>query len=109
MQNHTKHSFDICSKVRPFEYFDEYSEETGYLVLDCDPFIKAQDVVGSLRDGNFVIKKTDAPNCYEMCYVDTCVKLYLIKQNGKYLIDDVENETAGTVRRLMRKMLHPVN
>lgn len=27
--NHSKHSFDICSKVKPFEYFDEYLR-TGY-------------------------------------------------------------------------------
>ncbi len=31
---------------------------------------------------------------------------YAGMENGKYLIDDVENETAGTVRRLMHKMPH---
>ena len=92
--------------LNAFEYFDEHFEETGYQVLDCDPFIKAQDVVGSLREGKFIIKKTDDTNCYEMCYDDTCVKLYLVKQNGKYLIDDVEDETAGTVCRLMHNMLY---
>lgn len=29
LQNHTKHAFEICSKVKPFEYFDEYLK-TGY-------------------------------------------------------------------------------
>lgn len=92
--------------LKAFEYFDEYFDETGYQVLDCDPFIKAQDVASSLREWNFVIKKTDETNCYEMCYDDICVKLYVIKQNGKYLIEDVENETAGTVCRLMNNMLY---
>lgn len=89
-----------------FEYFDKQFEETGYQVLDSDPFIKAQDLAGSLREGKFVIKKTDKANCYEMCYDDTSVKLYVIKQDGKYLIDDVEDETAGTVCRLMHNMLY---
>ena len=29
LQNHEKHAFDICSKIKPFEYFGEYLK-TGY-------------------------------------------------------------------------------
>lgn len=29
LQNHMKHAFAICDRVRPFEYFDEYLK-TGY-------------------------------------------------------------------------------
>lgn len=89
-----------------FEYFKNYTRETGYLVLDSDPFIDAQDIVGSLRDGEFVIRRTSENNCYEMCYDDTCVKLYVTLINGEYKIADIGNDFAGTICRLHHNMLY---
>lgn len=92
--------------LEAFVYFGKYYNETGYIVLDSDPFIKAQDLVGDLREGKFVINRTNDTNVYEMCSGNTRVKLYVAKRNGRYVIYDVENELAGTIGRLYHNMMY---
>lgn len=64
--------------------------KTGYIILDCDPFINAQDVVGGLREGNFTVEPNGFFNSLTFSYDNVHVNLFLTEENGNYYIDDVE-------------------
>ena len=53
LSNHSKHAFDICSKIKPFEFFDEYLK-TGYypfFMEDLDTYyMKLEETINMILD-----------------------------------------------------------
>lgn len=72
----------------------EYESQNGDLVLDFDPFIDAQDIVGGLYSGEFNIDKLNDDDCswqisYETGIETVRVALQVVEENGEYKINDV--------------------
>lgn len=72
----------------------EYESQNGALVLDFDPFIDAQDIVGGLYSGEFTIDKLNDDDCswqisYETGIETVRIVLQVVEENGKYKINDV--------------------
>ena len=53
LQNHPKHAFDICSKVKPFEFFDEYLK-IGYYPFFLEGldtyYMKLEETINMILD-----------------------------------------------------------
>lgn len=53
LQNHEKHAFDICSKIKPFEYFGEYLK-TGYYPFFLEGldtyYMKLEETINMILD-----------------------------------------------------------
>ena len=75
-QNHTKYAFDICSKVKPFEYFDEYLR-TGYYPFFLEGldtyYMKLEETINMILDVELpLLRKID------IAYVPKIKKLLAI-------------------------------
>lgn len=74
--NHSKHSFDICSKVKPFEYFDEYLK-TGYYPFFMEGldtyYIKLEETVNMILEMELPLLRK-----IEISYVPKLKKLLAI-------------------------------
>ncbi|MBQ6782135.1 MAG: ATP-binding protein [Treponema sp.] len=76
LQNHTKLAFDICSKVKPFEYFDEYLK-TGYYPFFLEGldtyYMKLEETINMILDVELpLLRKID------IAYVPKIKKLLAI-------------------------------
>ena len=66
---------------------ERYELNTGYIVLEGDPFIGAQDVVGGLATGQLNINKVNDENSTDWGAVT--IVLQVVLENGKPKIYDV--------------------
>ncbi|MBR0100412.1 MAG: ATP-binding protein [Treponema sp.] len=76
LQNHTKLAFDICGKVKPFEYFDEYLK-TGYYPFFLEGldtyYMKLEETINMILDVELpLLRKID------IAYVPKIKKLLAI-------------------------------
>lgn len=74
--------------------------KTGFIILDSDPFIDAQDVVGSLRKGKFNVERNGSSDWFTFSYDNVKVKLKVIEEQGDYYIDDVKLPSGKTLTEL---------
>lgn len=79
----------------------DIERRTGYLILDYDPFIFAQDIV--FGEDDFSVKRNGSSNWFTFSYDDTHVQLHLIEENGDYLIDDIKLPSDITITELYAK------
>ncbi len=96
----TASDFDL-KKVKAIEnkYFSQkLIQKLKTAELEADPFLNAQDFELAWIE-NLEITPFVTENVYKVCYNYTqehtkCITLVLTKENEKYLIDDIENETV---------------
>lgn len=86
---------------RLFDEIDELETSTGYLTLDWDPFIDAQDIV--FGENDFTIERSDDYNWFIFKQGNKRVHLHLIEENNKYYIDDVLLSTGETLTEFVQK------
>lgn len=72
-----------------------YENFNGEIVLDSDPFINAQDIVGGLNSGNFNIEKVDDEYCiwkiaYNNGFETIQILVQVVSEDGEYKIHDVK-------------------
>lgn len=72
--------------------------KTGYLILDRDPFIDAQDIV--FGEDDYSVKRINESDWFEFSYNNTCVRLLVVEENGEYVIDDVMLSSGKTLTEL---------
>jgi len=98
LQNHTKHSFDICSKVRPFEYFDEYLK-TGYYPFFLEGldtyYMKLEETVNMILDVELpLLRKID------IAYVPKIKKLLaIIAESSPFMLNTSKLSGAMELNR----------
>lgn len=74
---------------------EELIDRLSGVSLEYDPFLDAQDVDESWVKTLTVKPVEGQDDAYKVCYrydgnePETCVTLFLIKQNGRYLINDI--------------------
>ena len=84
--NHSKHSFDICSKVKPFEYFDEYLK-TGYYPFFMEGvdtyYMKLEETVNMILEVELpLLRKID------IAYVSKLKKLLaIIAESSPFMLN----------------------
>lgn len=76
------------------DYIQRYEKTSGYIILDSDPFINAQDIVGGMYSGEFSIEKAKENDVAWIITYDgggeiikTAVAVVI--ENGEYKIADV--------------------
>ena len=86
LQNHPKHSFDICGKVKPFEYFDEYLR-TGYYPFFLESldtyYMKLEETINMILDVELpLLRKID------ITYVPKIKKLLaIIAESSPFMLN----------------------
>lgn len=80
---------------------DKIERKTGYIILDCDPFIDAQDVI--FEEDDYKVRRNGGSNWFIFSYGDTEVKILMIEENGEYYIDDVKLSSGETLTELYEK------
>lgn len=73
-------------------------EKTGYVILDCDPFIDAQDVV--FGEDDYSVERVGGSDWFEFSYDNTSVRLLVKEEDGEYVIDDVLLSSGKTLVEL---------
>ncbi len=86
LQNHTKHAFDICSKVKPFEYFKEYLK-TGYYPFFLEGldsyYMKLEETVNMILDVELPILRK-----IEIAYIPKIKKLLaIIAESSPFMLN----------------------
>lgn len=84
--NHSKHAFDICGKVKPFEYFDEYLK-TGYypfFMEDLDSYyMKLEETINMILDVELPLLRK-----IEIAYVTKIKKLLaIIAESSPFMLN----------------------
>ena len=96
--NHSKHSFDICSKVKPFEYFDEYLK-TGYYPFFMEGldtyYIKLEETVNMILEMELpLLRKIEIP------YVPKLKKLLaIIAESSPFILNTSKLSGAMELNR----------
>lgn len=86
LQNHTKHAFDICSKVKPFEYFKEYLK-TGYYPFFLEGldsyYMKLEETVNMILDVELPLLRK-----IEIAYISKIKKLLaIIAESSPFMLN----------------------
>lgn len=94
LQNHTKHAFDICSKVKPFEYFKEYLK-TGYYPFFLEGldsyYMKLEETVNMILDVELPLLRK-----IEIAYISKIKKLLaIIAESSPFMLN--VSKIAGTM------------
>lgn len=94
LQNHTKHAFDICSKVKPFEYFKEYLK-TGYYPFFLEGldsyYMKLEETVNMILDVELPLLRK-----LEIAYISKIKKLLaIIAESSPFMLN--VSKIAGTM------------
>ena len=97
------------SLKKALKSISDYESATGMIVLDTDPFINAQDIVGGLYSGDFEISVVDAgSNVYRITYEggggEVQIILHLTEENGELRIGDVAISDQETVISLSKQL-----
>ena len=98
LQNHTKHAFDICSKIRPFEYFDEYLK-TGYYPFFLEGldtyYMKLEETINMILDVELpLLRKID------ISYVPKIKKLLaIIAESSPFMLNTSKMAGAMELNR----------
>ena len=96
--NHSKHAFDICSKVRPFEYFDEYLK-TGYYPFFMEGldsyYMKLEETINMIMDIELpLLRKID------IAYVHKIKKfLAIIAESSPFVLNASKISAAMELNR----------
>ena len=85
---------------RALKGISDLESKTGFIILESDPFIDAQDVVGSLRKGKFNVERNGSSDWFTFSYDNVRVKLKVIEEQGDYYIDDVKLASGKTLTEL---------
>ena len=85
---------------RALKGISDLESMTGFIILESDPFIDAQDVVGSLRKGKFNVERNGSSDWFTFSYDNVKVKLKVIEEQGDYYIDDVKLPSGKTLTEL---------
>ena len=85
---------------RALKGISDLESKTGFIILESDPFIDAQDVVGSLRKGKFNVERNGSSDWFTFSYDNVRVKLKVIEEQGDYYIDDVKLPSGKTLTEL---------
>lgn len=97
--NHSKHAFDICSKVKPFEYFDEYLK-TGYYPFFMEGvdtyYIKLEETVNMILDVELpLLRKID------IAYISKIKKLLaIIAESSPFMLNTSKIAGAMELNRI---------
>lgn len=83
---------------RAIDGISRLESKTGYIILDYDPFIQAQDLCFS--EDQFTVERNGSSNWFTFNYGKKHVQLYLIESNDGYLIDDVKLPSGTTLTKL---------
>lgn len=86
LQNHTKHAFYICSKVKPFEYFKEYLK-TGYYPFFLEGldsyYMKLEETVNMILDVELPLLRK-----IEIAYISKIKKLLaIIAESSPFMLN----------------------
>mgnify|MGYP002516520617 FL=1 len=86
LQNHSRHAFDICGKVKPFEYFDEYLK-TGYYPFFMEGldsyYMKLEETVNMILDVELPLLRK-----IEIAYVPKIKKLLaIIAESSPFMLN----------------------
>lgn len=76
----------------------DLEEQTGFLILDADPFINAQDICFTQND--LIVERNGCSDWFTVRCGDTNVQLYLITENDDYLIDNIKLPGGKTITEL---------
>ncbi|MCR5192332.1 MAG: hypothetical protein K6D59_03415 [Bacteroidales bacterium] len=79
----------------------DLERQTGYIILDSDPFINAQD--RCFNENQMSFERIGNSNCYTFSYGSTNVTLYLVEVNGEYYIDDLLLPSGITITELYER------
>ena len=98
LQNHTKYAFDICSKVKPFEYFDEYLR-TGYYPFFLEGldtyYMKLEEIVNMILDVELPLLRK-----IEITYVPKIKKLLaIIAESSPFMLNTSKLSGAMELNR----------
>ncbi len=80
---------------------ESIEQKTGYLILDCDPFIDAQDIV--FGEDDYSVERVGNSDWFEFSYKNTSVQLLVKEENGEFVIDDVKLSSGKTLTELYEK------
>lgn len=99
LMNHPKHSFDICSKVRPFEYFDEYLK-TGYYPFFMEGldtyYMKLEETVNMILEVELPLLRK-----IEIAYVSKIKKLLaIIAESSPFMLNISKSAGAMELNRI---------
>ena len=98
LQNHMKHAFDICSKVKPFEYFNEYLK-TGYYPFFLEGldtyYMKLEETINMILDVELpLLRKID------ISYVPKIKKLLaIIAESSPFMLNTSKMAGAMELNR----------
>ena len=98
LQNHIQHAFDICSKVKPFEYFDEYLK-TGYYPFFLEGldtyYMKLEETINMILDMELpLLRKID------ISYVPKIKKLLaIIAESSPFMLNTSKMSGAMELNR----------
>lgn len=96
--NHSKHSFDICNKVKPFEFFDEYLK-TGYYPFFLEGldtyYMKLEETVNMILELELpLLRKVEIP------YVPKLKKLLaIIAESSPFMLNTSKLSGAMELNR----------
>lgn len=98
LTNHSKHAFDICSKIKPFEFFSEYLR-TGYypfFMEDLDTYyLKLEETINMILDIELpLLRKVD------IAFVPKIKKLLaIIAESSPFTINTSKISSAMELNR----------
>lgn len=85
---------------RALKGISDLEQQTGFIILDSDPFIDAQDVVGSLSNCKFDIGRIGSTDWFMFRYDDVKVRLKVAEEQGQCCIDDVMLPSGQTLTEM---------
>ena len=98
LHNHSKHAFDICDKVKPFEYFGEYLK-TGYYPFFLEGldtyYMKLEETVNMILDVELPLLRK-----IEIAYVPKIKKLLaIIAESSPFVLNTSKLSGAMELNR----------
>lgn len=98
LSNHSKHAFDICSKIKPFEFFDEYLKIGYYpfFMEDLDTYyMKLEETINMILDIELpLLRKVD------IAFVPRIKKLLaIIAESSPFIINTSKISSAMELNR----------
>ena len=98
LSNHSKHAFDICSKIKPFEFFDEYLKIGYYpfFMEDLDTYyMKLEETINMILDIELpLLRKVD------IAFVPRIKKLLaIIAESSPFIINTSKISSAMEINR----------
>lgn len=98
LQNHSKHAFDICGKIKPFEFFDEYLR-IGYYPFFMEGidtyYMKLEETINMILDVELpLLRKID------IAYVPKIKKLLsIIAESSPFMLNTSKVSGAMEINR----------